>query len=73
MEPKVKITGAYEPERGIRFILMPKAKTIGWKAEGPDGKLYGGYESLNEISTETVVEAFARLYENAIKTMGVKE
>lgn len=70
---EVKITGAYEPEPGIQFIFKPKMKSIGWKAEGPDGKLYGGYEKLDEISTETVIEAFGRLFEDAVKTMRMVE
>ena len=59
----------YEPERGIQFIFKPKGKTLGWKAEGPDGKLYGGYEKLDEISTGTVTEAFGRMYESAVRTL----
>ena len=58
-----------EPERGIQFILKPESKTLGWKAEGADGSLYGGYEKLEEIGTETVIEAFGRLYEDAVRTM----
>ena len=65
----VKIIGFNEPEKGIDFILHPKEKSLGWKAEGADGNWYGGYEDLEDTATEIVIEAFGRLYESAVRTL----